>query len=169
MKPLKAYTRTGIVFVIITGSIAHFLYDWSDHGLIVGLFTPVNESIWEHMKLLFFPMLIYLFVVFFKLRSDNPCIISAFCFGILLGTFLIPVFFYAYTSILGRNIFALDVGIFVLSTLIAFYSVYKLTLSCKLKAYTLLLCTLAAVLFICFLVFSYHPPELPIFVNLEKA
>ncbi len=44
MKPLKAYTRTGIVFVIITGSIAHFLYDWSDHALIVGLFTPVNVN-----------------------------------------------------------------------------------------------------------------------------
>lgn len=169
MKQLKKYIIIGIIFVLITGTLAHFFYEWTGNNYVTGLFTPVNESVWEHMKLLFFPMLIYLFVVFFKLRSDNPCIISAFCFGILLGTFLIPVFFYAYTSILGRNIFALDVGTFVLSTLIAFYSVYKLTLSCKLKAYTLLLCTLAAVLFICFLVFSYHPPELPIFVNLEKA
>ena len=133
MKQLKKYIIIGIIFVLITGTLAHFFYEWTGNNYVTGLFTPVNESVWEHMKLLFFPMLIYLFVVFFKLRSDNPCIISAFCFGILLGTFLIPVFFYAYTSILGRNIFALDVGIFVLSTLIAFYSVYKLTLSCKLK------------------------------------
>lgn len=169
MKQLKKYIIAGIIFVLITGTLAHFFYEWTGNNFIIGLFAPVNESVWEHMKLLFFPMLIYSFAVVLKLKKDNPCIISAFCFGILLGTILIPLFFYTYTSILGRNIFALDVGTFVLSTIIAFYSVYRLTLSCKLKAYTLLLCALVAVLFICFLVFSYHPPELPIFANPGKA
>lgn len=169
MKQLKKYIIAGIIFVLITGTLAHFFYEWTGNNFIIGLFVPVNESVWEHMKLLFFPMLIYSFAVVLKLKKDNPCIISAFCFGILLGTILIPLFFYTYTSILGRNIFALDVGTFVLSTIIAFYSVYRLTLSCKLKAYTLLLCALVAVLFICFLVFSYHPPELPIFANPGKA
>ncbi len=169
MKQLKKYIIIGIIFVLIAGTLAYFLYEWTRNNFVIGLFTPVNESVWEHMKLLFFPMLIYTIVAVFNLKKDEPCVISAFCFGILLGTILIPFFFYTYISILGRNIFALDVGTFVLSTIIAFYSVYKLTLSCKLKAYTFLLCGLVAVLFICFLVFSYHPPELPIFANLEKA
>ncbi len=125
MKPLKAYTRTGIVFVIITGSIAHFLYDWSDHALIVGLFTPVNESIWEHMKLLFF-----------RFKNRYPGIPSALCAGILSGTFLIPLFFYSYMFILGKDFFVLDISTFVLSILIAFWISYRLALSGRLIRYT---------------------------------
>ena len=49
MKLLKRYTMIGIVFVLITGSLAHFVYDWSGKNHIVGLFTPINESVWEHM------------------------------------------------------------------------------------------------------------------------
>lgn len=167
MNQLKKYMITGIVFVLITGTLAHFVYEWTGNNFIAGLFTPVNESVWEHMKLIFFPML-YSLVAVFRLKKDYPCIISALGFGILLGTILIPAFYYTYTSILGKNIFALDIGTFILSTIIAFYSVYKLTLSCKLKSFSLLLWGLVAVLFICFLVFSYHPPKLPIFANLEK-
>ncbi len=137
MKYLKRYAIIGIFFVLITGTLAHFLYDWSGNNYIVGLFTPINESIWEHMKLLFF--------------------------GIIIGTLLIPIFFYAYTSILGKDTFILDIGTFILSIIIAFWLSYKLTLSCKLETYTLLLCGLICILFISFMIFTYNPPETRIF------
>ena len=72
MKTLKTYMCIGIFFVITAGSLAHFFYDWSGHASIVGYFTPVNESIWEHMKLLFFPMLLYAFVLTVRLRHHAP-------------------------------------------------------------------------------------------------
>lgn len=75
MKHLKRYTIIGIIFVLITGTFAHFLYDWTENNHIVGFFTPINESIWEHMKLLFFPMLIYsVFIIFicFVLFTYHP-------------------------------------------------------------------------------------------------
>lgn len=155
----------GIFFVLITGTLAHFVYNWSGKNYIVGLFTPVNESIWEHMKLLFFPMLIYSFILIFKFKGTYTCITSSLCFGILTGTLLIPFFFYAYTSVLGKNTFILDIGTFILSIIIAFWLSYKLTLSCKLEPYTLLLCCLVCSLFICFMVFTYHPPKTRIFEN----
>ena len=80
MKLLKRYTMIGIVFVLITGSLAHFVYDWSGKNHIVGLFTPINESVWEHMKLLFFPMLIYSLVMLLRYRKKYSCISSALCF-----------------------------------------------------------------------------------------
>lgn len=101
MKQLKHYTINGILFVLVSGSLTHFFYEWSGHNPIVGLFTPVNESIWEHMKLLFFPMLAYSFFMVFKLKADYPCIRSALCFGILAGTLCIPILFYTYTALLG--------------------------------------------------------------------
>lgn len=163
MKHLKRYTIIGIIFVLITGTLAHFVYDWSGNNYIVGFFTPINESIWEHMKLLFFPMLLYSFFIIFKFKKSYSHITSALCFGIITGTLLIPVFFYAYTFILGDNFFILDISTFILSILIAFWLSYKLTLSGRLEPYTLPLCCLAGVLLICFILFTYHPPATRIF------
>lgn len=165
MKLLKRYTIIGIIFVLITGTLAHFLYDWSGNNYIVGLFTPINESIWEHMKLLFFPMLIYSFFIILKFQKTYSCVASSLFFGILIGTLLIPIFFYAYTSILGKDIFILDIGTFILSIIIAFWLSYKLTLSCKLKPYTHLLCGLICIFFISFMFFTHNPPETRIFEN----
>lgn len=163
MKYLKRYTVIGIFFVLITGTFAHFLYNWTGNNHIVGLFTPINESIWEHMKLLFFPMLLYSLIMILKLYRKYSCITSALCFGILMGAFLIPFFYYAYTSILGKNVFILDIGTFILSIAIAFWLSYKLTLSCRLESYTSLLCILVCILFFCFLLFTYHPPMAAVF------
>lgn len=163
MSQLKFFTIIGAIFVLITGTLAHFLYHWSGNNTTVGLFAPINESIWEHMKLLFFPMLLYSVVMVVKFKEKYPCIAPSLCFGILAGTLLIPVFYYAYTYILGRNLFILDISIFILSVLIAFWLSYKLTLSCKLTPYAFLLYGLLCIFFVSFLVFTYYPPELELF------
>ena len=51
----KVFTVIGILFTIILGSLSHFFYGWSGNFFLVGFFSPVNESVWEHLKLLFFP------------------------------------------------------------------------------------------------------------------
>lgn len=55
MKKLKCCTIIGIIFVLVLGTIFHFLYEWTENNFVVGLFAPINESVWEHMKLVFFP------------------------------------------------------------------------------------------------------------------
>ncbi len=161
MNKLKLYSIIGIIFVIITGTISHFVYEWSGNNMIVGFVTPVNESTWEHMKLLFFPMLLYSVFMNRKLKQDYPCVTTALYFGILLGTFLIPVLFYTYSGILGRNIAVLDISTFIVSVLLAFIAVYKLTLSCKLEKYKLDL--FIWIVAICFFVFTYFPLNIGIF------
>lgn len=162
-KHLKLFTIIAAIAVLITGSLAHFVYGWTGKNHIVGFFTPVSESVWEHMKLLFFPMLICSLFMVLRFRAEYPCIVSAFSFGTLSGTWLIPAFYYAYTSVLGKNSFVLDIGTFILSVLIAFLLSYRLTLSCRLKPYTFLLCALMCILFTCFVLFTYQPPEHQIF------
>lgn len=41
----------GVFFLIIAGSLQHFTYDWSNQIPIVGVISPVNESVWEYLKL----------------------------------------------------------------------------------------------------------------------
>lgn len=163
MKHLRHYTIIGIIFVLVTGTLSHFLYDWSGQNPVVGLFTPVNESVWEHMKLLFFPMLLSSLIIILKYRRQYPHIASALFFGILTGTVLIPIFYYAYTSVLGTNYLALDIGVFILSIVISFWLTYKLTLSHRLENHTFVLGLLVCVLLLCFLRFSYHAPHTVIF------
>ena len=123
----------GTVFVLITGTISHFIYDWSGQNYILGLIFPTNESTWEHMKLVFFPMLLCAFFLNRRLMADYPCITSALLAGILLGTFLIPVLFYSYSGILGNHFLWLDIAVFALSVILAFGASYRLTLSCRAK------------------------------------
>lgn len=164
MNKLKLYTITGAIFVIITGTLAHFVYGWSGKNFILGFFFPVSESTWEHMKLCFFPMLIYSLSMNRRLKYDYPCITSSLLFGTLLGTFLIPVIFYTYSDILGRNYVPLDIAVFIVSVIIAFFAVYRLSLSCKMVSYTFWLGLFIFFMAVCFLVFTYLPPDIGLFI-----
>lgn len=165
MNSLKRLTLAGIIFVTIVGTIWHFVYKWTGSNMIAGLFFPINESTWEHMKLCFFPMLIYSFYMNKKLKNLYPCITSSLLAGILAGTFSIPVIFYTYTGILGYHSMVLDIATFIVSILSAFYTVYKCTLSCKAKGWLPALKLLTAVIGVCFLLFTYFPPNIGIFAN----
>lgn len=163
MNKLKHYTILGILFVIIAGTLSHFVYEWSGNNFILGFFFPVNESTWEHMKLCFFPMLLYSCFMNRKLKGDYPCVTSSLLFGVLLGTFLIPIIFYTYSGILGQNYIFFDIAIFIISVLLAFIAVYRLSLSCVLDSFLFWLATLAFLTAICFLVFTYYPPCIGLF------
>jgi hypothetical protein len=163
MNKLKCYTAAGAVFVMITGTLSHFIYEWSGKNFILGFFFPVNESTWEHMKLCFFPMLVYALFMNRRLKADYPCVTSALCCGILTGTGLIPVIFYTYSGILGRNFLPLDIASFLLSVLLGFSAVYRLTLSCKAASRIFWAGITVLFLSVCFLVFTVFPPDIGLF------
>lgn len=165
MNKLKCYTIAGIVFVLIAGTVSHFVYEWSGNQPAVGLFFPVNESVWEHMKLLFFPMLFYTLAVKKRLCSDCPCGASALSAGLLTGTFMIPGLFYIYSGILGRNTLPLDIAVFAVSIAAAFAAVYRLSLSCCARKKERLLKFLVLLLTLCFWLFTYFPPQIGLFAT----
>lgn len=157
------YLAAGFVFVSILGTLSHFFYEWSGGNPIIALFSPVNESTWEHMKLLFFPMLIWALFVPSSLNDSFPCLRSNILTGNIIGTLLIPVLFYTYSGILGFTVTIIDILIFFISVAVAFLFAgrYKKTDStCE----NSLLINLMTILFIClFFIFSYYPPELGLF------
>ena len=122
-KKLAIYLFVGFFFVTILGSLSHFFFEWSNGNKLVALFCPVNESTWEHMKLLFFPMLLYTACIIYRFPK-NDSILTASLFGNIYGTASIPVFFYTYSGILGYNITFIDISIFYISVFYAFCKVY---------------------------------------------
>ena len=165
MKGLKFYTIAGIVFVSVLGTLFHFVYDWSGNNVLVGLFSPINESIWEHTKLLFFPMLIYSFYLNKKIDKEYPCLNSAMISGMLSGVAIIIVMFYTYTGIIGFHTAFADISIFYISVILAFCIAYKLTISCNVNKYSNLLWLLQILMICLYIVFTFSPPNIPLFVS----
>lgn len=162
MNALKRASYFGILFVLILGSLSHFVYGWSQQSPLAAPFFPINESTWEHMKLLYFPMLLYSICLLKKFHLDFPCLLYAVPASVLTGTFLIPVLFYTYTGILGFHTLFLDLVVFLLSVLAAFFFLLRHSETCDSRnpLPVWILCILTG---IAFLIFSYISFDLGIF------
>ena len=92
---LKIWQWLGFAVTAFGGTILHFLYEWLDGAVWIAPFSGVNESTWEHMKLLFWPMFLFaIFQSFFFFEEKAFWCIKLR--GILLGLALIPIIFYTY-------------------------------------------------------------------------
>ena len=113
------WQAAGFAFVTFGGTILHFLYDWTGGSILFAPFSGVNESTWEHMKLLFWPMFLFALVqrLFFKDQENYWCVKLA---EILLGLMLIPVLFYTYTGVWGQMRDWANIAVFFLAALGAF-------------------------------------------------
>ena len=165
MKGIKSYIIKGIIFVSVLGTLLHFAYKLSGNNFFVGLFTPINESIWEHTKLIFFPMLVYSLYLNKNLKTKYPCIGSSMITASLLGVLSIIVLFYTYSGIIGFNISIVDISIFYISVLTAFFVAYKLVLSCKVNEYKSVLEFLNFVMICLYIILTLFPPDIPLFIN----
>ena len=153
----------GFAVTSLLGTLLHFLYDWLGGAAWIAPFSGINESTWEHMKLLFWPMLLYAVVqsFFFRERENFWCVK---CRGILLGIGLIPILFYTYNGVIGKSPDWINIAIFFLSAAtVYFYEARQLTKDdtpCRpKKCAILLLCTVAAL----FVIFTFLTPQIGIF------
>ena len=153
----------GFAVTAFSGTLLHFLYDWLGESKWVAIFSGVNESTWEHMKILFWPMFLYAILqsFFFREREDFWCVKLR---GILLGITLIPIIFYTYNGAIGRSPDWLNISIFFICAAIAyvyetrqFNSVTRICKNAKLALGTL--CAVALL----FAVFTFFAPEINVF------
>ena len=162
-RDIDFFQLIGFFTVSILGVILHFLYDITG-STIAALFSGVNESTWEHMKLLFFPMFIFSVVEYFiigKIYKKFWCIKLKGC---LLGLLLIPVIFYTLRGIFGVTLDFINIAIFFISAAAAFIYETKQfkndTKFCKSeKASFIIFCIIT----ILFFVFTFSPPYIPLF------
>lgn len=153
----------GFAVTSLGGTILHFLYDWLGEAAWIAPLSGVNESTWEHMKLLFWPMLLFAIVqsFFFRDREDFWCVKLR---GILLGIILIPVIFYTYNGVIGRSPDWINIVIFFVCAAIAYIYETRLyntnRLSCRSPKWAKI--TLGAIALL-FVIFTFLTPEIGIF------
>lgn len=162
-RSIKLWQLMGFAVTSLGGTLLHFLYDWTGKAVWIAPFSGVNESTWEHMKLLFFPMFIFAVVqsFFFKDRKDFWCVKLA---GILLGLALIPAIFYTYNGAIGDSPDWFNIAIFFVSAALTYlYETKRFGReSTSLKGSKLafaLLCVIALL----FVLFTFATPTLDLF------
>jgi len=161
-RKIRNYQIFSIVFTFILGTLLHFTYQWSGENKIVALFSTINESTWEHLKLLYFPMLITVIIGLFYFRKNVPNFLCSKTIGILVALSFTVIFFYTYTGVLGRNIAVIDIASFFMATILGEFVAYVLMVN-KFKCNNLMAVLILVILFISFIVFTYNTPNIGIF------
>ena len=157
------WQAAGFAAVTFVGTILHFLYDWTDGSILVAPFSGVNESTWEHMKLLFWPLFLFALVqrLFFRDQESYWCVKLA---EILLGLVLIPVLFYTYNGVFGKSSDWINIAIFYITALLVFlfewWAFKRDWLPCKRPLLAFSVICLIGVLFV---VFTFATPQIPLF------
>ena len=154
----------GFLFVGVLGVLFHFAYDFLGENWVAGLFFPVNESIWEHLKLLFFPVALWWILEWF-LWEKAPSFFPVRMKALLYSLATIPVLYYTYSGIVGQRFAAVDIGIYFLSVDLYFYLVQRFFRKQREagEGDTLLALSAFLILLFAFWLFTFFPPDLGFF------
>ena len=104
--------------MVVAGSALHFAFDWSNGWRPLAVVAAVNESVWEHLKLAFWPGAFWAMFAPAPVGLRRTDLMAAKGLTLLVTAVLIVAVFRSYTAILGRNLLPLDIGTFVLAILI---------------------------------------------------
>ena len=116
IKP-ETYTLIGILVLFVVGSLFHFLYSLTGECFIVGLFVPINESIFEHTKMVVLPIFIWWFIFYLFRKKDlfvNAWFTSAII-AMISAIIAIPMLFYFYSQAFGIESLVIDILILLVS------------------------------------------------------
>lgn len=167
-KLLGKIEKSQIVVAIVSlilGTLLHFTYQWSNESGFIAIFSAVNESVWEHLKLVFFPMLITGIIEYFFLKGNVNNYLEAKTIGIFTAIAFIVVFFFTYTGIIGTNFIVIDILTFIVSILLGEWVSYKLMTREEESTTTTIVLSIIilAILFFNFIICTFIPPKANLF------
>lgn len=162
-RDVSLWQAAGFAAVSVGGTLLHFLYEWTGESALVAPFSGVNESVWEHMKLLYFPCLVFALLQSrsFKEYERYWCVKLT---GIAVGLWLIPALYYTYNGAIGPSPDWLNITIFFVAAAGAFLlESHLLRHAYRRCAHPRLAWVVLLVLGVLFVVFTFAPPRWPLF------
>ncbi len=162
-RDIGLWQLVGFVAVSALGTLLHYLYDWTN-STFAALFSAVNESTWEHMKLTFFPMVLFAVVQSFFIGKEYENFRCIKLKGTVLGLLMIPTVFYTLRGIFGTTADWVNIAIFFISVAAAYIyetrQFKKGSMPCKYSKSSIVgFCLIA----LAFWIFTFVPPEIPLF------
>lgn len=159
---IRNYQIFSTIFTFIVGTLLHFTYKLSGENQLAAIFSSVNESVWEHLKLLFFPMLITTIIGCYYIGKNIPNFLCAKTIGIIVSMVFMIIFFYTYSGVIGNNIPIIDISLFYVATILGEFISYILIINkfnCNNKLFIIVL----IIILISFIIFTFNAPNFGIF------
>ena len=162
-RSLSLWQLAGLTFTAVLGTLLHFFYPWTN-SLLVTPISAVNESTWEHIKILFFPAFFFAVFQSFFFRADYPAFWRVKAKGILRASLLIPVLFYFYNGAFGPSPAWYNVSTFFVAAGYGFiYEWFALKRDPEKRGCPVFSIVVLCLMAIFFVAFTYLPPALPLF------
>jgi len=160
----KCWSYLGVIPMFLFGVVLHFMYGWSGNQFVVGLLAPVNESIWEHLKLSLIPLIIWWGSYMLINRDvDKNKWLLGLLISIITSMIFIVAFYYTYTGAFGIELSILDISSLFFGLWLGQYlamHVYKLDIFVKWYISVGVLLLIVSL----FIVFTVNAPNLPLFM-----
>ena len=160
---IKTWQIITVIVCLILGTLLHFTYEWSGRNILVGVFSATNESTWEHLKLVFYPIFFMAIIGYFIIGKKTKNYWFAQAVGILTAMAFITVLFYTYTGIIGTNFATVNIALFVISVILGEYVVYKILISKKQFNIETISFILLISLMLSFITYTFNPPKINYF------
>ena len=156
----------GWIIIFLLGSLFHFLYELTGENFILGLFAPVNESIWEHLKMCLFPCIIWwsTYYYIYKNSLDKNHWFTGLLVAIISSMVFTLALYYIYTEALGVEYVLVDILVFLVAILGGQYLAKHLYVRFRQIPFSYSIITIT-LLIILFILFTVAPPKLPIFLD----
>lgn len=166
---LLAWEIGGFFFIILAGSPLHFTFELSNFSNpLVAYFSAVNESIWEHLKMVFWPGVVFALVEYIFVRKDVNNFLTAKTASLLAMPLVIVTGWYTYTAFTRRSIFQIDMLLFFLAVLTGQAISYKLlTMPPFSRQINAIAIGGLVVMLVAFSTFTYHPPHISLFEHMD--
>ncbi len=162
---LTRWQTAGFLFTSVFGTLLHFLYDLTGQSPLFAPFSAVNESTWEHMKILFFPMFVFALVESRFAGKEYKNFWCAKLFGTLLGLVLIPVIFYSYKGILGFSVDWLNIAIFFITAAATYIFETRYLKRTDTDCNSTVAFAVLCLILLAFVVFTYVQPKIDLFID----
>jgi len=163
-KKILTWEMLGILFTFMIGAFLHFTFELSGFWEPMALISGVNESVWEHLKIGFWPAFVWGIIEFFIFRKKVKNFFFAKAISYLILPVIIVTLFYGYTLIFNIESLAIDIVIFFIAIAVAQIVSYRLMLMRERKiSLNVLGAVIIIINIILFSLLSYFPPKCPIF------
>ena len=169
MDKTKKLYIIGFFVISILGVFMHFLFELSNRNLIIAAFSAVNESVWEHLKIIVLPTIIFSIFGYKYIEDINKKnFAKALFFQIISEMVIVSSVFYLYTFLIGKSVLAIDIFLFFLSIFISSIVSYKILSSNINNNYSGIYILLVLFVFLAFIAFTYVTPKLEIFKDVKS-
>lgn len=170
-KSWRKWEVAGLFFVLIWGNLFHFVYNWSGQNDLVAAIASVNESVWEHVKLLTLPWFLWSVVEAVALRRGRGGMLIARALGLIVGSVFIIAAYYTYVGVTGANVSIVNIIIFQVAVLLAFFTSWRVQDKGMLRGnfWSILGGILLLVMVALAVYWTYFPPALPLFTDPQSG